>query len=62
MARALYYLLPNFAPFDIKSQVVHGQPVAAGYLLLTSAYGFVYIAALLVAAAAIFSSTGPERT
>jgi ABC-type transport system involved in multi-copper enzyme maturation permease subunit len=55
VARALYYLLPNLAPFDIKSQVVHGQPVAAGYLLLTSAYGFVYIAALLVAAAAIFS-------
>ena len=55
VARALYYLLPNLAPFDIKSQVVHGQAVAAGYLLLTSAYGFVYIAALLVAAAAIFS-------
>ena len=27
-ARALYYLLPNLAPFDIKAQVVHGQPVA----------------------------------
>jgi ABC-type transport system involved in multi-copper enzyme maturation permease subunit len=55
VARGLYYLLPNLAPFDIKSQVVHGQAVAAGYLLLTSAYGFVYIAALLVAAASIFS-------
>jgi ABC-type transport system involved in multi-copper enzyme maturation permease subunit len=55
VARALYYLLPNLAPFDIKSQVVHGQPVPAGYLLLTSAYGLVYIAALLVAAAAVFS-------
>src|SRR5512136_455768 len=52
VARALYYVLPNLAPFDIKSEVVHGQPVAAGYLLLTSAYGLVYIAALLVAAAA----------
>jgi len=55
VARVLYYLLPNLAPFDVKSQVVHGQPVAAGYLLLTSAYGLVYIGALLVAAAAIFS-------
>jgi len=55
VARALYYVLPNLAPFDIKSEVVHGQPVAAGYLLLTSAYGLVYIAALLVSAAGIFS-------
>ena len=26
---ALYYVLPNLAPFDVKSQVVHAQPVAA---------------------------------
>jgi ABC-type transport system involved in multi-copper enzyme maturation permease subunit len=55
MARALYYLLPNLAPFDIKAQVVHAQPVAGGYLALTLSYAVVYIAALLVAACAIFS-------
>jgi ABC-type transport system involved in multi-copper enzyme maturation permease subunit len=55
VARALYYLLPNLAPFDIKAQVVHGQPVAGGYLLLTVLYGLLYITALLVAACVIFS-------
>ena len=30
LLRALYYLLPNLAPFDVTAQVVHGQPVPAG--------------------------------
>jgi len=54
IARGLYYVLPNLAPFDVKAAVVHGQPVPAGYLLLTMAYGLVYIAALLAGASAIF--------
>ena len=32
IARALYYALPNLAPFDVKTQFVHAQPVAAGYV------------------------------
>jgi Cu-processing system permease protein len=55
LARALYYVLPNLAPFDVKAQVVHGQPVAAGYVLLTAAYAVVYVAVLLVAASWIFA-------
>ena len=55
MARALYYVLPNLAPFDVKTAVVHGQPVATGYLLLTLAYGTVYIATLIVATVTIFA-------
>jgi Cu-processing system permease protein len=55
LARALYYLLPNFAPFDIKAAVVHGQSVEAGYLLLTCGYGLLYAAAVLVVAMLIFS-------
>ncbi len=39
LARGLYWVLPNLAPFDIRSQVVHGLPVPAGYLALTTAYG-----------------------
>ena len=31
---ALYWVLPNLAPFDVKAQVVHGRPVAAGYVAL----------------------------
>jgi ABC-type transport system involved in multi-copper enzyme maturation permease subunit len=54
VARALYVLLPNLAPFDVKAAVVHGQPVAAGYLTLTIAYAVVYVAALLLAAVFIF--------
>ena len=34
---ALYYVLPNFAAFDIKAQVVHGQAVPLGYVGLTIA-------------------------
>jgi hypothetical protein len=55
IARGLYYVLPNFAAFDVKSQVVHGQPVAPGYLALTVLYGATYLTLILVGAVAIFS-------
>ncbi len=55
LARGLYYTLPNLAPFDVKSLVVHGQTVEPGYVALTVLYGACYIAALLVAAVVIFS-------
>jgi ABC-type transport system involved in multi-copper enzyme maturation permease subunit len=54
LARAMYYLLPNLAPFDIKTQVVHGIHVPAGLLWFNTAYALVYIAVLLVAATFIF--------
>jgi ABC-type transport system involved in multi-copper enzyme maturation permease subunit len=55
LASGLYWLLPNLAPFDIRSQVAHGQHIPAGYLALTAGYGLLYIAAVLVAAVVIFS-------
>jgi Cu-processing system permease protein len=55
LARALYYVLPNFAALDIKAQVVHGHPAASGYVVLTTGYAVMYIAALLAAAMWIFS-------
>ena len=55
LTRGLYYVLPNFAAFDIKTQVVHALPVPGTYMVATSAYAIVYIALLLTAAAAIFS-------
>ena len=55
LARTLYYLLPNFAAFDVKAQVVHAQPVGAGYVALTAAYGLVYIALVLIGAGVVFS-------
>ena len=54
-ARGLYYLLPNFAAFDIKTQVVHALPVPGSYVAATAAYAVCYIALLLAAAVAIFS-------
>jgi Cu-processing system permease protein len=55
LARGLYYVLPNFAAFDVKHQVVHTLPVPTMYLVTTAAYGAVYIAMLLVGAVWIFS-------
>jgi ABC-type transport system involved in multi-copper enzyme maturation permease subunit len=54
IAKSLYYALPNLAPFDVKALVVHGQPIAGGEVLLTIAYGLVYVAVLLVAATSVF--------
>ena len=55
LARALYYLLPNLEPFDVRAAVVHGQPVSLGYVALTTGYAAAYIGALLLAACFIFS-------
>jgi len=55
LARALYYLLPNLAPLDVKSQVVHGQPVPWELMLFNVGYALVYITALVVAAVFVFS-------
>jgi Cu-processing system permease protein len=52
---ALYWILPNLSSFDVRSQVVHGQPVTAGYIALSGAYAGLYIAALIVAATAVFA-------
>jgi len=55
LARGLYWVLPNLAQFDVKSDVVHGVHVPAGYLAMTAAYAALYISMLLAIAALIFS-------
>jgi ABC-type transport system involved in multi-copper enzyme maturation permease subunit len=55
VGRALYYLLPNFAAFDIKTEVVHALPMPDGYVTVTVGYALVYIALLLTASVMIFS-------
>ena len=55
LAWGLYWVLPNLAQFDVKSQVVHAQPVPLGYLLLTGVYAALYIAVLLGASMVVFS-------
>jgi ABC-type transport system involved in multi-copper enzyme maturation permease subunit len=54
LARALYYVLPNLAPFDIKAEVVHGFPVGGRHVLMTMIYAVLYSGVLLTAAIAIF--------
>jgi ABC-type transport system involved in multi-copper enzyme maturation permease subunit len=55
LARALYHVLPDLSAFDVKAQVVHGLPVPVGYLALTTGYGLLYIAILLIIATLVFS-------
>ena len=54
VARGLYYVVPNLAPFDVKSEVVYGMPISMRTVTLTIAYAAVYITMLLTAAVAIF--------
>ena len=55
LARGLYYLLPNFAAFDVKAQAVQGLPIPWSYMAVTTAYGVTYIALLLTGAVVVFS-------
>jgi ABC-type transport system involved in multi-copper enzyme maturation permease subunit len=55
IGKACYYVLPDFARFDVKLAVVHGIPVSAGYVLWTMAYAAAYVAALLLGACVVFS-------
>ena len=55
VAKACYYVLPDFAKFDVKLAVVHGVPVSGTYMAATAAYAALYVAALLCGAVVIFS-------
>jgi ABC-type transport system involved in multi-copper enzyme maturation permease subunit len=55
LAKVLYYALPNLAPFDVKLQVVHAQPVPFGYVGLSLGYAGLYVGMMLLLATLIFS-------
>jgi ABC-type transport system involved in multi-copper enzyme maturation permease subunit len=55
LARGVYHLIPDFSAFDVKTEVVHGLRVPAGYLASTTAYGLLYVGVLLVVSVVIFS-------
>jgi ABC-type transport system involved in multi-copper enzyme maturation permease subunit len=55
LARGVYHVVPDLSAFDVKIQVVHGLPVPAGYLAMTTAYGLLYITAILLVATFVFS-------
>ena len=54
VARGLYYVLPNLAPFDVKAEIVYGMPVSLRTVGFTFLYAVLYISLLLTAAVAIF--------
>ena len=54
-AKALYYVLPNMAAFDVKSEVVHAHPIGAAIVAGATAYGALYVTGLVLASIAVFS-------
>jgi len=54
MAKGLYYILPNLAPFDVKAEVVYGMPITDTHVIYTLGYAVLYISILLLGAIAIF--------
>lgn len=55
LARALAYILPNLAHFNIGEASVHGLPLGPGYVPLALLYGASYLILFLAAASAIFA-------
>lgn len=55
IAKGLYYVMPNLSVLDVKSAVVHGQPVSTASMLLASGACMLHIAALLVGSILVFS-------
>lgn len=55
LTAALYWILPNLSPFDVRAQVVHGVPVSASYIALSAAYAVLYIGAMILAATLVFA-------
>jgi ABC-type transport system involved in multi-copper enzyme maturation permease subunit len=54
LTRVLYYVLPNFKNFDVKTAVVAGDPVPWSQIRWVTAYAAIYAAVLLVASCWIF--------
>lgn len=55
VARALYYVLPNLDPLDVKNEVVHGLPIAWTSVGLGVASIAAYIGVLLSGAVLVFN-------
>jgi len=51
----LYYLLPNLAAFNLKTNAVYALPLDWPTLALTAGYGLVYITFVLLAAIIVYS-------
>jgi ABC-type transport system involved in multi-copper enzyme maturation permease subunit len=54
LSEALYYAIPNYGNFDLKSQVVYGYPVELESLAWITAYAGLYVGMLLLSALLVF--------
>lgn len=55
LLKGVYYLLPNFAAFNLKVQAIYGLPLSLSGLVFTCLYFFVYTAILLALSVWTFS-------
>ena len=55
LATGVSFVLPSLAPFNVTAEVVHAQPVSAGYIALTAATGLAYVTLFLAGAMLVFS-------
>jgi len=56
LTAALYYVLPNFSNFNAIAAAAHGRPIDASLVVTNTLYAALYIAVVLLGAAAIFSN------
>jgi ABC-type transport system involved in multi-copper enzyme maturation permease subunit len=56
LSGVLYYTLPNFRDFDLKTRVVHFEPIAASDLGWITLYAAAYVAVVLGLALTVFRS------
>ncbi|MFY9804410.1 MAG: ABC transporter permease [Candidatus Acidiferrales bacterium] len=54
-ARFVYYLLPNFHNFNVIAAAAHGEAIPFSLIWHNTLYAVLYVAAILVAASAVFS-------
>jgi ABC-type transport system involved in multi-copper enzyme maturation permease subunit len=54
LGEGLYYALPNYRNFDLKTRVVYGESVPGELLLSLTAYALLYLAIVLLGALAAF--------
>ena len=55
LVSAIGWALPAFSAFDVKSEIVHGLPVAPGLVLSMVAYSAVYSASTVLLAVGLFA-------
>jgi len=55
VAEVVFRLLPNLEVFNIRAEVVHGDPVSAGHLGMATVYGVAWVIVFLLLARAVFA-------